>query len=98
MKVDVYKNGRKYLLVPEGTNVAELPADIDPELREISSRHRPWQSSLDIRFGFSAVQGDASELADFDPADIARQIEAKGYATQTAVPTDTMIPPKPAKR
>jgi hypothetical protein len=69
----------------------DLPADVDPALRNVSSL---LKSSVDIRFGFSAVKGDGSQLADFDPADIIDQIKAKGYATRAAVPTDTMIPPE----
>lgn len=96
MKVDIYNHGSKYLIVPEGKRLADVPFpnDFDPELRNLSSL---LKSSVDICSGFSAVKGDASELADFVPADIFRQIEAKGYATQTAVTTDAMLPPKPPK-
>ena len=88
MKVDVYNH------VPEGKKLADVPFPdgFDPELRNLSS---PLESSVDIRPEYTVVSGDGSELADFDPADIDRQIKARGYATQTAVTTDAMLPPKP---
>jgi hypothetical protein len=97
MKVDIYNHGSKYLIVPEGKKLADVPFppdDFDPELRNLSSL---LESSVDICSGHSVVKGDGSELADFDPADIDRQIKARGYATQTAGPTDAMLPPKPPK-
>jgi hypothetical protein len=95
MKVDVYNHGSKYLFVPVGRKLADVPFpdDFDPELRNLSS---PLESSVDIRSGYSVAKADGSELADFDAADIIDQIEAEGYATQTAVTTDAMIPPKPS--
>jgi hypothetical protein len=94
VKVDIYNYGSKYLFVLEGRKLADVPFpdDFDPELRNLSSL---LKSSVDISSGFTVFKGDGSELADFDAADIVDQIEAEGYATQTAVTTDAMIPPKP---
>jgi hypothetical protein len=90
MIIDLYKSaidGSKYLSDPEGKNVAELPADLDPELRNLSL----FRTKLDTTPDFSGgglITGIG--FIKLDGADVTRQIEAKGYGIHTVGDTLTI--------
>ncbi len=83
MKIDIYKstkNGRKYLSVPSGTDLANMPFpnDFDKDLLELS----PFSTSMELTPGEHRVALDSD--------DIIKQINEKGYAVHTATTTVTI--------
>ena len=73
MKIDIYKsvkNGKKYLSVPENTDVTTIifPNDIDQDLLTLS----PFKTNLDIDPSSPRIALDAN--------DVIQQIQKNGYA------------------
>lgn len=77
MKIDIYTsaiNGSKYLSLPVGTKIdsLELPANIDPDLKELS----PFKTRLEVNFDKQHPSLNLDGVLD--------QIDAKGYAVHGA--------------